>query len=88
MNFHNFSPDPPPKSCENPIFFSPMTQKTFCANEEKFSLENPKYLEKSQYLVENYLSFQSILSVRGTLTPFKKIFIADMDELEHAKKNK
>ena len=65
-----------------------MTQKTFCANEEKFSLENPKYLEKSQYLVENYLSFQSIL-VRGYPYPLQKnFFIADMDELEHAKKKK
>ena len=49
-------------------------------------LENPKYLEKIQNLVENYLNFQSIL-VRGYPYPLqKKFFIADMDELEHAKK--
>ena len=35
---------------------------------------------KSQYLGDNHLSFQSIL-VGGT-----KNFIADLDELEHAKK--
>ena len=34
VNFHNFGPDPPLKSCENPsfIFFYSMTQKTLFAN--------------------------------------------------------
>ena len=30
VNFHNFGPDPPPKSCENPIFFlTPWPKKHF-----------------------------------------------------------
>ena len=51
-------------------------------------LKTQKNFEKRQYLVDNHLSFQSIL-VRGYPYPLEKnIFIAVMDILEHAKKIK
>ena len=63
-----------------------MLQQCYSKGSVILSLENPKYLEKSQYLVEKVFK---VYWSGGTLYPLqKKFFIADMDELEHAKKNK
>ena len=90
MKFHNFGPGPPPpKSCETSIFFLLHDQKKYYVQIKKNSpLKTQKNYEKVKYSVENYLSFQSIL-VRGYPYPLEKnFFLAVMDELEHAQKNK
>ena len=77
VKFHNFGPDlcpPPLKVMKSQFYFYSITRKPL-QNKKNSPLKTQKNFLKSQYLVDNCLSFQSI------------IFIADLDELEHAKKN-
>ena len=65
-----------------------MTKKILCANQEKFSLENPKELEKSQLFSWKLSKFSKYIGQGVPLPPLQTNFIADLDELEHAKKIK
>ena len=74
VNFHNFGPDPPPKSCENPIFFLLHDPKIIMCKLRKILPWEAKIVARKKYLVENYPSFQSIL-VRGYPYPLQKKFL-------------
>ena len=67
------------------FFFNPWQENHYVKKKKNSPLKTKKNFEKSQYLVDNHLYFQVYWS-GGTSTPLQKNFIADLDELEHAKK--
>ena len=90
VNFHNFGPDPPPlKVVKTPIFFFLLhdPKKIMCIL-GKILPWKPKIVRKNSIFSWKLSKFSKYFGQGVPLPPSKKIFIADMDKLEHAKKNK
>ena len=82
------STDPPPKSCEVKLqfLFYSMIRKPLCEKQEKFSLEHPKIFLKKSIFCWWLSEFSKYIGQGVPLPPLQKNFIADLDELEQAKK--
>ena len=87
VNFHNFGPDPPPlKVVKTPIFFLLHDQKNIMCKLRKILPWKPKIVRKKSIFSWKLSKFSKYIGQGVPLPPLQKNFIADLDELEHAKK--